>query len=85
MSSAPAGRSVVNTACVVYGDVGHLFVVLLGVRPQVEVDDSRGDAAALPVSLPHQLAKSVPDQLHGPDGATSDLHLPRVPRAEQLA
>lgn len=62
-----------------YGDVGHLFVVLLGIRPQVEVDDGRGDAAALRVSLLHQLAKTVSDQLHGPDGATSDLYLPPVP------
>lgn len=35
----PASLSVVNTACVVYGNVGHLFVVLFGIRPQVEVND----------------------------------------------
>lgn len=63
----PAGLSIVNTACVVYGNVGHLFVVLLGVRPQVEVDDCRVDVAGLSVSLPHQLAKSVFDQFHRPD------------------
>lgn len=47
----PASSSVVNTACVVYGNVGHLFVVLLGVRPQVKVDDCGVDAAGLCVSL----------------------------------
>lgn len=63
----PAGTSVVNTACVVYGYVSHLFVVLLGVRPQVEVDDCRGDAAGFPVSLLHQLAKAFFDELDGPN------------------
>lgn len=35
----PGSLSVVNTACVVYGNMGHLFVVLFGIRPQVEVND----------------------------------------------
>lgn len=39
-TALPACLSVVNTACVVYGNVGHLFVVLFGIRPQVEVDDN---------------------------------------------
>lgn len=43
--------SIVNTACVVYGNVGHLFVVLFGVGPQVEVDDDGVDVAGLPASL----------------------------------
>lgn len=60
----PASSSVVNTACVVYGNVGHLFVVLLGIRPQVKVDDCGVDAAGLCVSLLQQLAKTVFDQLH---------------------
>lgn len=63
----PATLSVVNTACVVYGNVGHLFVVFLGIRPQVEVNDCRVDVARLSVSLLHQLAKAIFDQLHRPN------------------
>lgn len=81
----PDSLSVVNTACVVYGNVGHLFVVLLGIRPQVEVNDCRVDAARLLVSLLHQLAKMVFDQLHTPNRTTSDLNLFPVSRSEQLA
>ena len=81
----PASTSVVNTASVVYGYVSHLFVVLLGVRPQVEVDDCRGDAAGFPVSLLHQLAKTLFDELDGPDRTTSNLDLSPVPWTQQLA
>lgn len=81
----PASSSVVNTACVVYGNVGHLFVVLLGIRPQVEVDDCRVDGAGLSVSLLHQLAKVVFDQLHWPNRTTSDLNLSPVSWTQQLA
>lgn len=63
----PGSLSVVKTACVVYGNVGHLFVVLFGIRPQVEINDCRVDAACLLVSLLHQLAKTVFDQLHRPN------------------
>lgn len=81
----PARLSVVNTACVVYGNVGHLFVVLFGIRPQVEVNDCWVDAACLRVSLLHHLAKAVFDQLHTPNRTTSDLDLSPVSRTEQLA
>ena len=63
----PAGPSVVNTACVVYGNVGHVFVVLFGVRPQVEVDDGRVDVAGLSISFLHEFAEAVFDQLHRPN------------------
>lgn len=63
----PASLSVVNTACVVYGNVSHLFVVLFGVRPQVEVDDYRVDVAGMSDSFLHQLTKTVFDQLHTPN------------------
>lgn len=59
--------SVVNSACVVYQNVGHLFVVLLGVRPQVEVDDGRVDVAGLSVSFLDDFPEAVFDQLHRPD------------------
>lgn len=81
----PASLSVVNTAGVVYGNVGHLFVILLGIRPQVEINDCRVDAACLPVSLLHQLAKTLLDQLHRPNRTASDLDLFPVSRSEQLA
>lgn len=81
----PASLSVVNTAGVVYGNVGHLFVMLLGIRPQVEVNNCRVDAACLRVSLLHQLAKTFFDQLHRPNRTASDLDLFPVSRSEQLA
>lgn len=81
----PGSLSVVNTACVMYGNVGHLLVVLFGIRPQVEVNDCWVDAACLRVSLLHQLAKTVFDQLHRPNRTTSDLDLSPVSRTEQLA
>lgn len=74
----PASSSIVNTACVVYGNVGHLFVVLLGVRPQVKVDDNRVHTAGLSISLLHQLVETVFDQLHAPNGTTSDLYFSPV-------
>lgn len=81
----PASLSVVNTACVVYGNVGHLFVVLFGIRPQVEVNDCRVDAACLCISLQQQLAQMLFNQLHRPNGTTSDLNLSPVPWTKQLA
>lgn len=81
----PASSSVVNTACLVYGNVGHLFVVLLGVRPQVEVYDCGVDVTCLSLSLLHQLVKLLFDQLHRPNRTTSDLNLSPVPWTQQLA
>lgn len=69
----PVCLSVVNTACVVNGDMGHLFVVLLSERPKVEVNDSRVDVADLSISLLYQLVKTFLNQLHGPNGTSSDL------------
>jgi len=76
--------SVVNAACAVDGNVGHLLVVFLGIRPQVEVNDGGVDVAGLPVPLLHQLVELLLDQLHRPDGTSSDLHLPPGPGAQQL-
>lgn len=75
----PASLSVVNTARVVYGNVGHLFVVLLGIKPQVEINDCRVDITGLSISLLYQLAKMVFDQLHRPNGTATDLNLSPVP------
>lgn len=80
----PASSSIVNTACVVYGNVGHLFVVLLGVRPQVKVDDNRVHTAGLSISLLHQLVETVFDQLHAPNGTTSDLYFSPVSWRQKL-
>lgn len=80
----PASLSVVNRACVVYGNVGHLFVVLFGIRPKVEVNDCWVDAAGLCISFLHQLAKALFDQFHRPNGTTSDLDLSPVSWTEQL-
>lgn len=63
----PVGSSVVNRACMVYGNVGHFFVVLLSIRPQIEVYDHRVDIAGMPIFLLHQLAKIISDQLHTPN------------------
>lgn len=81
---APPGSSIVNTTCVVYWNVGHLFVVLLGIRPQVEVDDCGVDAAGLSVPLVHQLAKTIFYQLHGPNRTASDLDLSPVSWTQHL-
>ena len=75
---------VVNAPCVVYGDVGHLFVVLLGIRPQVKVDNCSVDVARLSVSLLHQLAEACFDQFYWTNGTAADLHLSSVPRRQQL-
>lgn len=76
--------SVVNAACEVYGDVGHLFMVLLRERPQVEVNYSRVDIAGPSILLLHHLTKTFLNQLHGPNGTASDLHFSPVPRRQQF-
>lgn len=63
----------------VNGNVGHLFVVLLSEGPKVEVNDSRIDVTDVSVRLLYHLMQSFLDQLHGPNGTSSDLDFSSIP------
>lgn len=76
--------SVVDAASVMYWNMCHFFVVFFSKGPQVKVNKSRVDVTALPISLLHKLPQMVPDSLHTPDGATPDLHLSPLTRAQQF-
>lgn len=76
--------SVVDAACVVNRNVGHLFVMLLCIWPQVEVNEGRVDVAHLSFPLSHQLHQFLLNQLYRVNGTTTDLHFSSIARVQQL-
>ena len=75
---------VVDAACVVDGDMGHLLMMILCIRPQEKVNEGRVDVAHLSITLRHQTQQVLPNLLHSVNGTPTDLHLSSVTRAQQL-